>query len=55
LTIRPDRETRVIVCSLAICCICKDRKPEANFSKSQLRKPPDERAPDPNNAQQHAI
>ena len=28
---------------------------EANFSKSQLRKPPDERAPDPNNAQQHAI
>ncbi len=34
--------------SLVICCICNDRKPEKDFSKSQLRKQPDERAPDVN-------
>ncbi len=30
-------------CSLVGCCACKERKPEKDFSKSQLRKLPDER------------
>lgn len=29
--------------SLVSCCACKERKPEKEFSKSQLRKLPDER------------